>query len=445
MEAAGSSTAGILEKLNRLENAARGSLDGACSYLKLSFKNDTAGNAGWSQFLNETDKPPSVAGTAHGVLAMLACGEHPDSEIISLALRFLELLQCEDGGWTKPSLQNKSSLTRITALSLRALLDSKTHHSTNAVKNGVSWLLKAQNNDGGWGNTTKDDQSDVTSTSFALQALTKIIGLTPDQRSGIQKAQAWLSTTKNADHSWGLSQGKPGKVAQTSEAVDGLLACGVIPASLKPTEEWLKQHIKDERQFNERYLIPAGPCKDDSVIWTQVSKERGLITLLLLGSSIVSPAVTDAAQDILSRQINGTYWSGDAFENAEPIWAVKEATVALRRLLQHIERDRASLVLSEAITGLRPELAAAQRQIAELLARETQRTWKGRFDALSQTMRKPRVASGIIILLSSAAYAIFRQSQSMSILADILAAIASFVGLALTVYQIVHDSRRGGK
>lgn len=447
MQAKIGSAVGVLETLSQLEASVRHALNGARGHLQRTFKivdhEDTSEGGGWSQFLNETDKPPSGTGTSHGVLSLLACGEPPDSEIITLATRFLVMCQCEDGGWSKPDLHNKCSLTRITGLSLRSLLDSGSHQSLAAVQNGIEWLIKAQNDDGSWGNTARDAQSDVTSTSFALQAITRVVGLTHQGRDSIRKGQAWLTVARNTDHSWGYASGKPGTVAHTSEAIDGLLACGHNPASLRPTMEWLDQHIRGETQFNERYLIPHGTCLGTSVIWTQVSMERGLIALLALGSNLIAQPVVHAVNDVLSRQLNGTYWRADAFPNVEPIWAVKEAVVALRLFQNRVERDRASVVLSEELVGLRRELAAVQRQTNGLLDREARRSWKGLLQAFWNTVRKPSVTVGIVTTLLVICYIALRRRLQLPEYADILAAIAGFAGLALTLYQVVRDARRG--
>lgn len=447
MQAKVGSAVSVLETLSQLEASVRHALNGARSHLQRTFKivdhNDTTKGGGWSQFLNETEKPPSSTGTSHGVLSLLACGEPPDSEIITSAKRFVVICQCEDGGWSKPDLHNKCSLTPITGLSLRALLDSGAHQSLAAVQNGIKWLINAQNDDGGWGNTTRDTESDVTSTSFALQAMTRVVGLTQQGRDSIRKGQTWLTEARNTDHSWADAREKPGTVAHTSEAIDGLLACGHNPASLRPTMEWLHQHVLHATQFNERYLIPDGPCRGTSVIWTQVSMERGLIALLALGSNLVAEPVIHAMNDVLSRQVNGTYWRADAFLDAQPIWAVKEAAVALRLFLNRVERDRASVVLSEELVGLRKDLAAVQQQISYLLDREARRSWKGLGKVFWNTVRKPSVSVGIVTALLVICYLALRSRLQLPEYADILAAIAGFAGLALTLYQVVRG-RRGG-
>jgi len=448
MQEKAGSGADVLKTLSQLEAAVSHAHNGARGYLRQCFKvadhDDTSKGGGWSQFLNETDKPPTATGTSHGVLALLACGEPPDSELITLATRYLAECQCEDGGWAKPSLRHKCALTRITGLILRALLDSGVHQPVAALENGIRWLLEAQNADGGWGNAAKDEKSDVTSTSFALQAMTRAVGLNQEGRDSIKKGQAWLREARNKDHSWGYARGTAGTVAHTSEAVDGLLACGQSPGSLGPTAEWLAQHIADEIQFNERYVFSQGPCVGTSVIWTQVSKERGLIALLALDSSILAQPVVHAVNDILNRQVNGTYWRGSVFHDAEPIWAVKEAVVALRGFRNRIEQDRASVILSEELVDLRKELADVQVKVDRLLDREARRSVRHVLRVLWSTMRKPSVIIGTVTVLLGICYIVLRRYVQLSGYADILAAIAGFLGFALTLYQVFGD-RRGGK
>ena len=440
--------AGLLETLGQLEASARDSLDGASRYLRRGFRiidaSEAAAIGGWTQFLNEADKPPSVTGTSHGILALLACHELPDSNVVKSATRFLAARQCADGGWTKPSLHDKCSLTRISGLALRALLDSGFHHSSPTVQRGVQWLLQAQNDDGGWGNVAHDSDSDVTSTSFALQAMTRVVGIAQAGRDVIRKGQAWITDARNGDHSWGYTKDKPGTVAHTSEAIDGLLACGRNPGMLRPTTEWLTQHVSEEDQFNERYLIPHEPCAGTSVIWTQCSKERGLVALLALGTNVIAPAVLGTVSDILSRQVDATYWKTEAFHDAEPIWAVKEAVVALRLFQDRVERDRAAVVLSEEMVSIRKQLDAVQLNVNELLNREARRSWRGRVKAGWSAIRRPSGVAGVLTLILIILYAVFRRVLKLPDYADVLATTAGFGGIALTAYQVLRDVR-GGK
>lgn len=435
----------ILEDLSRLEDAARNALESARRYLNRTFRvievENKPKSGGWTQFLTETDKLPSSTGTAHGILALLASYDSVNSEAVILSIRFLESCQCEDGGWTKPSLHNKCSLTRVTGLCLRALLDSGFTPSSSTIQKGVEWLQRGQNTDGGWGNTAMDGQSDVTSTGFALQAMAKIAGLSQSGGVSIQRGQAWLLNARNADGSWGHTNDKHGTVAQTSEAIDGLLACGQSPSSLKQTELWLEQRVGNEAQFSERYLIPAGPSAKESVIWTQVSKERGLIALLSLNSNPTSLHVINAVNDILSRQVAGTYWRAEAFHNSEPIWAVKEAVVALRLFLNRAESNRASLVLSEEIAVLHQELSGAQQQIQELQRREVQRSWKNRLIRLWRGI--PKLSAGLFIgtFLLTVTYIVLRHYIKQPEYADYMVAAASFAGVGFAIYPVIREVR----
>lgn len=196
---------GLVDQLLALEQEIRDSLAGAQAYLRSRFKlADPDGQSiggGWNQFLNEQERPPSVTGTAHGIISIIACGESPDSEIVAQAKRFIANNSWSDGGWTKPALFNYFSLTRITGLALRALIYAGEPFTSPVVANGIAWLIKAQNNDGGWGNMANDQRSDVTSTSFALQALACIPGLCSEGREAINRGRTWLLEVKNQDYS----------------------------------------------------------------------------------------------------------------------------------------------------------------------------------------------------------------------------------------------------
>jgi len=441
---------GLVDHLLALEREIRDSIAGAQAYLKSKLKltdpDDQSVGGGWSQFLNEYERTSSATGTAHGIISLIACGESPDSEIITLAKRFILNNSRCDGGWTKPNLFDYFSLTRITGLALRALLDTGEPFANPVVADGIAWLIKAQNYDGGWGNMTNDQTSDVTSTSFALQALARIPGLRPEGREAINQGRTWLLKVKNQDYSWGYTAGRKGTIAHTSEAVEGLLASGEDRSALSSTYKWLVQNIHEDSQFIERYSFNIPPLnKDMSINWTQVSRERGLIALLRLGSSVRSPEVINSVQKILDRQVGHTYWRTETHPDSEPIWALKEAVISFRMYLDLLERDRAAIVLSEELSCLKSQIESLHTRITHLENHISRSSAKARFLRFLSFMTKPVSLLVLVTGLLIAFYLLLRNLLVLPQYAEILLAVLAIVSVILTLYQIIKPFKLEGR
>lgn len=440
-------TSKAVDSLLELSREIWDSLSGAQAYLLNTFKpydpDNLSAGGGWSQFLDEVVKAPSVTGTTHGIFSLIASGEPQDSEIIVLGKRLIVNNARPDGGWTKPDLFNYCSLTRISSLAIRALLDAGEPFSSPLVSASIEWLIKAQNEDGGWGNLAKDKKSDVTSTSFALQALARIPGLHAEGREAITSGRTWLLKVKNQDSSWGYRAGDKGTVAQTSEAIEGLLASGVDHLALSSTHEWLIRNIHEDAQFIERYLI-EDPLFDPprSIIWTQVSIERGLIALLRLGSSITAPEVINSVRKILDRQVNHTYWRAEAFTDSQPVWALKEAVISLRLYYDHLKRDQAAIVLSEELSNLKSEVDFLRSHITRLETQINRLSAKARLFRFISFMKKPIPLLVLLNALLVAFYFLLINQLASPQHAENLLGVLAIVSVFLALYEIIKSRRK---
>lgn len=442
-------TSKLVDYLLELGQKICDSLAGAQAYLKSKFKladlSDSSFGGGWSQFLNEQERAPSITGTAHGIISLIALGESLDSEAIALASRFISNNVRPEGGWSKPDLFNHCSLTRISCLALRALLNVGETFKSSVVVSGIAWLIKAQNHDGGWGNMANDQLSDVTSTSFALQVFSHIIGLCPEGKKAIDQGKTWLLKIKNPDHSWGYNAGKKGTIAQTSEAIEGLLACGVDRSALISTHEWLVRNIHEDSQFVERYLINTPSLKDMSIIWTQVSRERGLIALLRLGSSVTGPEVINSVRKILDRQVNHTYWRSETHPDSEPIWALKEAVISLRLYYDILERDRTAIALSEDLSRLKSDVYSLSARVTRLEDTINRKLLKTRILSFLLFVTKPVPLVVWVTGFLLAFYLLLRNYLALPQYAEILLGVLAIVGVALSLYQIIRPRKTKGR
>jgi prenyltransferase beta subunit len=119
------------------------------------------------------------------------------------------------------SIAGYVSYTAFGVLALRAA-------GASAGSSTVSWLVSAQNDDGGFG-LAPGSASDADMTGAVLQALA-VVGR---GRGGpAQRAVAWLRANQNDDGGFGQFRGRSSNAQSTSYAVQGLVAAGAGGATL---------------------------------------------------------------------------------------------------------------------------------------------------------------------------------------------------------------------
>lgn len=361
---------GDMESLLQFKQQILMSLASALTFMRGEFKlerrtDGKPNSGGWSQFLSEEIRPPTVTGTSCIISAMIVAGEGQHSEYIAMGKRLIVEHSRDDGGWSKPSLDRYHSLTLITCLAMRALLDADQPLSSNSIRNSVQWLLEAQNPDGGWGNLARDTKSDVTSTAYALRVLTRTVPVHPDVGTAMERGHRWLVGRQNNDYSWSRESGKSGSLPYVSHAVDGLLACGVHPSSLLPVREWASSNIPEGVQFIDNYSVILPNGETERLIWTHLTDERSLITLLKLGVDITVPEVNLLVRRILDHQVDGKHWRVDTLPNTAPVWAIVEAVLALHLYLDLLECQRIN-ILSRAVSKSQDIIQDHSERIANL-------------------------------------------------------------------------------
>ena len=118
-----------------------------------------------------------------------AATDPPDRAIATASLanarRLLLAARVPAGHWEGEL--SSSALSTATALFALALHDRARHGSL--VEAGIAWLLKTQNDDGGWGDTTKSF-SNISTTALCWAALT-VAG--DDGAAAVAKAERWLT------------------------------------------------------------------------------------------------------------------------------------------------------------------------------------------------------------------------------------------------------------
>ncbi|MFT9821181.1 prenyltransferase/squalene oxidase repeat-containing protein, partial [Lysinibacillus sp. NPDC056185] len=315
--------------------------EGTTLYLRRTFARGPV-HSGWRQFLQE-DGPPSAAGTACAIGSLVAMGVSPGDPQLVAARDFLFSAVCADGGWSKPRLADHFSLTMVTCLSLLALARMGVSSEHAVLLGGLDWVVAAQNADGGWGNTSRDGQSDTTATSYAIRALT----VDDDARlrfgSVVEAGAGWVQRQGDDDGAWGIRGGTVPTIAHTSHGVAALIAAGRPLESLHASRTWLLARARTEAPaaWLEHYsgsprggiARADGPDEDtqrplnavvmrsERLRWTHLPAERALIALLSLGVDPSDEAVRRVARDTVGRHQDNAYWRVDSMPNTAPSWA----------------------------------------------------------------------------------------------------------------------------
>lgn len=430
-------------QLLELDQMISGRLSSVLAYLHARFKYTTKTNqmrsGGWSQFLQEADEPPSVTGTACILTAMIQAGDPKPSELIILGKQYIVINMRDDGGWSKPSLNHLYSTTLITCLATRALIETGQALSSGPIEKGVNWLLIAQNRDGGWGNLARDNQSNVTCTSYALRLLTRVLGVYPGVESAVTQSQEWLITMRNPDGSWGMQKNESGTSAHTSHAVEALLDCGADKSILFSSRKWLLANIHNNAQFSEHYLVPLerGKRVTERLTWTHLSEERALIALLKLNVSVSTPEVQAIILRILARQVNGTYWRIDNVPGSAPSWAILEAVSSLRLYLDNLRQEGLMAEMSSTIAQLTTEINEQRVQITNLEERLSRLSWHYQIRRVTSFILRPIPLITLVTILLLLIYFVLRERYQMPASADTFVVLLGIISFVLSAYQII--------
>lgn len=412
-------------------------------FMRSNFKSKGSERAGgWSQFIDETNKAPSISGTACGLITLIACGESKSSEIIHLAKQLLIERVREDGGWSISALHDECSQTRLTCLALRALVDVGESVGSDIFRRGIDWLLRAQNADGGWGEIAKDNLSDVTSTAYVLQVLVHVLGIVQESHQALSLGQAWLQRQQKDDYSWGKTIKENGTLAHTSHAVEALLACGVQRASLSSTRDWLLNAIQRDDQFIERYLVSLPNNSTHRLIWTHISKERALTALIKLGTQVTTPAISECVGKILARQNLSGSWITETFSDSAPSWAIMEAVTSLRLYLDILEREGSIVALRQEVSEVRMKLSEQDRRLSQIEKNMHEARLDFRLARIFHILLKPIPLLAIITVFLSLLYLLLRSQFNLPVIADAFVGILGILGFSLTLYQIIESVKQ---
>lgn len=175
------------------------------------------------------DSIRAEAGTLQGagdlertILALRACGAStrslPGGDPVTRLLRY----HAADGSF--------GELVNLTAFAILALRAAGEPADSAAVNGAARWLAHQQNPDGGFGYAARGTASDVDDTGAALQAV--VAASVPDGPV-VSAAVGYLAHAQNGDGGYPQERGGLSNAQSTAWAVQGLLAAGRDPGTVR--------------------------------------------------------------------------------------------------------------------------------------------------------------------------------------------------------------------
>jgi squalene-hopene/tetraprenyl-beta-curcumene cyclase len=239
---------------------------------------------GWA-FEFDNDNYADTDDTAEVILALRRVSGLDTRPAINRGLRWLEGMQCKDGGWGAFDADNTRELVKkLSFCDFGAVIDPPsadvTAHIVEALaaeglaneaacRRGVVWLLRNQESDGSW--FGRWGANYIYGTGAVVPALI-VAGVKPGKPQ-IRRAVAWLESHQNADGGWGEDlrsyedpawAGKGDSAAsQTAWALLALLAAGErnSPAAERGIR-WLAQTQRPDGTWDEPQFTGTGFPRD---------------------------------------------------------------------------------------------------------------------------------------------------------------------------------------
>ena len=210
----------------------------SCQYRSAHpYTNSEPGGWGWSHLSGSV---PDVDDTSSAILALTMLGE---PGCVADGVRWLRRLQNADGGWPTfcrgwGRLPFDRSSPDLTAHALRALRSAGAAADDAAFRRGLRYLQTAQRHDGSWvplwfgSQHVPGKENPVLGTSLVLLALCELGVL----REEAAHAARFLAAAQNSDGGWGGGAGVASSVEETARAAAALASC-THTADARPAAE----------------------------------------------------------------------------------------------------------------------------------------------------------------------------------------------------------------
>jgi len=224
-------------------------------------------------------KASDVEVTAITIQALLAKGYGTGAPTINRAVSYLISQQRKDGSW------NGNSAHTIFSLVALEMAD----RDPNIVFKGLTWLDKAQNEDGSWGREA-DAPANTLYTAAVLSGLRRLV--TP-RYSSLNKGARWLADPNrmNYDGAWSLQRSSTSEVMVTAWVLQGLSAVYDVDDRLV----WLKQMQNSDHGFANRKGQSSDPEVTAYVIITLSALKDPLNTDLIASGYLKQVQLPDGS------------------------------------------------------------------------------------------------------------------------------------------------------
>ncbi len=233
------------------------------------------------------------------------------------------------------------------------------------------WLRANQNDDGGWG-LWFGSPSRVTATAFAVIAFVDA-GIELDA-SHMQNALTWLEATQKPDGSWALTPDlEQSDVTSTAFAVAALsmLSASVTAPSIQRAVRMLETNTNWADAVHT-VAIDSGETRR-FISMTYAAEPRAIYALLLTGSSPTSLTIVRALQRLSEAELPTGGWARKSSANSKmDVWYTYVVVECINAWFTHCNQISYLVRLSrsdQALAGLVRSYTEKQSQVDQLLAR----------------------------------------------------------------------------
>ncbi|MGE0536183.1 MAG: glycosyltransferase [Pirellulales bacterium] len=306
-------------------------------------------HVGWRQFLRESDRIGTY-GTACGLIAYSSIAPH-DVDTIRCVARCLADIQRADGSWESPTIAENVGLTTATCYAVVAL--SKRNEQSEFAKQiqaGADWLAARIRGDGSIGHTAVDHDPFTICSSLTIRALAAVSF--EGHRAASERALGWLLKSQNEDGGFGSKLGSKSTLHHTSEAV---LALDCFPGSKEAIGRagafLERSHCLGENRHQDTTYITASN-RQPMLPHTYQTDGLLLQAHLRLDAHGFASRCREIAVWLIQLQKDG-YWEHDLHVTRAPSWSVMECTVGLGGILTILgdEKKAANVLRSSEAQG----------------------------------------------------------------------------------------------
>lgn len=307
--------------------------------LREKYTPSPGGGGGWYHRLGVP--PPGATATAVALLAFDVAGERPDH--IPESLKFLKARQLRsaelllDGGWATNTSMNQP-VVEATAWVVHCLGRLRLGLADDGpdLQSGYQWLLRNQNEDGGWGSFYRMP-SRTFLTCLAIQALMQV---NPYHES-VPKAVRWLvESSRPIPYAWGKEPSASPTVTHTAFVLMTLCEGGYDRNDERIGKgfDWLADHLdvnsldEPETRVEEYRVVRPGRGR----LWRSPALIHYCLPMAAAALEIAPPAsaektrqcLDDAIETIIARQNSAGYWP-NIYDTDITLWGVWPCLQAL--------------------------------------------------------------------------------------------------------------------